>query len=100
MAEWKDATSYSQGQRGKIDPNSWETTIANIQVWVSRGHIYNPETWVVTSRELGVDAKPIANTADLTKDQALAEALETVAGIAYQRAKKLDHFARAALGHE
>lgn len=94
MPEWKDATTYSQGERGKKEPSSWETVIAGVRVWVSKAHIGYPETWVVTCREIDVVTKAIANAEDLTPEEARGEALETVAHAAYQKAKKLQAFVR------
>lgn len=57
--EWKDATSYSQGQRGKVEPLSWECYVNGIRVWVSQGHIAYRGEWVVSCRELDITTSRI-----------------------------------------
>lgn len=62
--KWKDSTSYSQGQRGKIDPTAWELKIGNVRVWIAVGHIYHPDNWVMDCNNIGLRELPIApNTA-------------------------------------
>lgn len=36
MSEWKDDTSYSQGQRGKVPPSTWVLTVAGRRIVVTR----------------------------------------------------------------
>lgn len=58
-SEWKDATSYSQGERGKVEPRAWEIKTSAVRITVVRGHLTNPGYWVVHCYELGM------NTVDL-----------------------------------
>lgn len=59
--EWTDATSYSQGQRGRVSPNSWECRIGDIRIWISTGHIYYPSQWVIRCPAMGLDLVAITN---------------------------------------
>ena len=83
MAVWIDATSYSQGQRGKVEPTAWECKLDGLRVWISCGHRMNPDKWVLTCRELNKEAVAIAD-ASLSLDGAKRHALE----VCYTRAKK------------
>ncbi len=67
---WEDATSYSQGQRGKVAQTAWETTIDGVRIWVSCGHRYYPDDWVVTSQALGFDAVSLGDVEGVSSEQA------------------------------
>ena len=45
---WTDATRYSKGKRGQIEPTSWECKVNGVRVWLSNAHIYHSGAWVVT----------------------------------------------------
>lgn len=79
MAEWKDATGYSQGQRGKKEPTAWETAIGDCRIWISCGHRHYPGEWVMNAREVGIEEKRLG---DDTLD------LETVKGMALRIARR------------
>lgn len=79
MAEWKDATSYSRGQRGSIEPTAWETTIGKCRIWISKGHRYYPGEWVMNAWGVHVEEKRLG---DDTLD------LETVKGMALRVARR------------
>ena len=88
--EWKDATSYAQGQRGKIDPNSWEILFDGARIWMSKGHIYYPGKWIVNCHEAGIKEQEICPVSDTTPVSAVQEsALKFVAVVMQQKAEKL-----------
>lgn len=89
--DWKDATPYSQGQRGRIDPTAWECAIEGTRIWVSCGHRYYPREWVVTCLHLGIDCKQIGKIENLSADQARALALAVVAASARRKARYLEN---------
>lgn len=93
--EWKDATSYSQGQRGKIEPNAWECAVSGVRVWVGSGHRYYPDEWVMHCYSLDIEAKRIGPTAALSDADAQCEALRIAASEASRRATNLIDFAAA-----
>jgi hypothetical protein len=44
---WIDDTSYSQGERGKVEPSSWKLTLASgATIWIGKNHRYYPGDWV------------------------------------------------------
>ena len=92
--KWKDATSYSQGQYGRIDPTAWECVIEGIRIWVSCGHRYYPGEWVVTCLNLGIDCKQIGKIENLSADQARALASGFVSAAARSQAETLEKMAR------
>lgn len=93
--EWKDATSYSQGQRGKIEPNSFEAKVCGVTVWVSRGHRYYPEFWVMNCHILDIK-ESVVGASSWTAEAAQVEALRLAAKAARDLARKLTNFAIAA----
>src|SRR5690606_41821688 len=93
--EWKDATSYSQGQRGKIAPDAWECTVADVRVWVGSGHRYYPGEWVMHCHTLGMEAIRIGPASALSEKEAQQAALTRAASEASKRATKLTDFAAA-----
>lgn len=93
--EWKDATSYSQGQRGKIDPNAWECTVKGVRVWVGSGHRHYPDEWVMHCPELGMDAARVGPTSALTANDAKQAALTQAAREASRKVSRLIDFAAA-----
>lgn len=73
--EWKDATSYSHGERGVIDPTSWECTVSGVRLWVSCGHTAYRGVWIMNCDTLGIREKVLAvsdNTADDAKRCAIS----------------------------
>lgn len=68
--EWKDATTYSKGQRGTKEPTAWEVGSGHINVWVSKGHIHHPGEWVVTCHVLGMEAVSTGLDSEVDKDTA------------------------------
>lgn len=73
MITWKDKTSYSQSERGKVEPRTWAAKIGmDYEVVISR-HIHYPGSWIVYIRS-------VIDTTDLLTDD-----LET----AKQRALRL-----------
>lgn len=57
--DWTDATSYSQGERGKRTPDGWKANVSGARVIVMCGHRDWRPKWVVTCHELGMDALPL-----------------------------------------
>lgn len=93
--EWKDATSYSQGERGKIAPRAWESRIEGIRIRVTCGHIYYPGEWIMTNDDLGFDKKSLGLTSEMPLTDVFSKALELSSAEAKRRAHSLIEFARA-----
>jgi hypothetical protein len=73
--KWSDATSYSRGQRGNIDPTAWEICLHGVRVWISSKHLYNPNNWSLTCSDVRLEAHTICSNdahPDAAKDAALA----------------------------
>jgi len=75
MTKWTDVTNYRQGQRGKIEPTCWECAVAGLKIWISCGHLYFPDDWVMNARPLGVVEKPIGPISALSLDDVKSAAL-------------------------
>lgn len=87
--EWKDVTSYSQGQREKIEPTAWECRIEGIRIWVSCGHIYYPGQWIMNCDALDIDKKHLAATGEIPVSAVLAKALRIAGITARERSERL-----------
>jgi hypothetical protein len=55
MADWKDGTSYSQGQRGVKAPTAWETTIGGMRIFITKAHRSYPGDWVMNCRDIDLN---------------------------------------------
>ena len=76
MEGWKDASSYSRGERGKVEPTAWEIVSAppgRLRICVHRVH--RLEGWFVTCHELRIDRRELG---DVTLDEAKTSALALV----------------------
>jgi len=81
--KWEDATSYSQGERGRIDPSAWRCSVGHTSIWIGRAHRYYPGEWVMHCHELGFSEKKIGAATDID----LAEAKRRALSIASRQAK-------------
>lgn len=79
MVEWVDATGYSQGERGKVEPRAWQIKSGAVNIWVSNGHIYHPGEWAVVCSLVGF-VKPMGLKADIPAAEAQRLALALVRG--------------------
>lgn len=93
--EWTDATSYSQGQRGKVSQTAWETTICGARVWVSCGHRYYPDRWVMNCQTLGIKGFDLGST-NASSEQARDRAINKVWEAARIKAGEMTELADAA----
>lgn len=57
-AKWKDESSYSRGERGRIEPNVWVLSLPTTRISVHR-HIYSPGKWLLTCRRLGIEMREL-----------------------------------------
>lgn len=44
---WKDASSYSQGEKKADTPKSWLADAGRFRLIITRVHRYNPERWTL-----------------------------------------------------
>lgn len=73
-AEWKDTTSYRQGE--ERNPRCWSAKFGDLEVTVLTGHIYYPGEWVMHFRPF-CDAHPLgAKKDELTPAKAQERALQ------------------------
>lgn len=98
--EWKDATSYSQGERGKIEPTAWECTVLGARIWISCGHLHYPGEWIINCSAIGFDQKRIGALADVSAEAAQAKALQMAGAKARSLAKTLTDFANLVEPHQ
>lgn len=92
---WKDATSYSKGQRGKVAQTAWQAEIGEYKILVSRGHINHPERWVMTCRKLGLEAVDLSES-KFTPEHAQKLALSKVWEVARSQIAELESFSDTA----
>ena len=92
---WKDATKYRKGRRGKDPATAWETEVHGSRVWISCGHRYHPEIWVMNCRAINVIERRIGpNT--MSVEEARARALKEVATVALAMSRQLAILAKEA----
>lgn len=91
MIEWKDATSYSRGERGSKPPTAWEATIEGARIFVMCGHISHKGEWVVRCDMLGIDLEHLGAVDEMTAEGAREDAVKFVVRAAERR---LDHLKR------
>lgn len=77
MENWIDATNYNRTKTDRI-PDSWELKTEYIRIWVSKGHIDYPNTWVYSCYSIGVDAKSLKLPNDAPPELAQKKALAWV----------------------
>lgn len=53
--QWRDATSYAQGERGVKSPTIWELDLDGLRVSVHRIHGVTDPLWFVTCHPMGID---------------------------------------------
>lgn len=55
--KWTDVTSYRHGERGAIEPRSWEMRVGELMMCVTRyvGHV----GWVCHCHALNIDIEPL-----------------------------------------
>ena len=74
--KWKDGSSYSQQKpRGTRKPNVWEIQTDNLRITVVYGHIYYPDEWIMSCRELDMKRRILKAT---TAEQAKKEAIKMI----------------------
>lgn len=82
--KWKDATSYSRDERGRVDPNAWELVVSDLRIVVHRWH--GLEGWYGSCRDLGVEKMALAAT---VAESAQNEFLVVCRRLCERRAKAL-----------
>lgn len=50
---WKDATAYSRGERGKVDPQTWLLDLGPIHITVTK-HIHHGDIWTLHCGRVGI----------------------------------------------
>ena len=73
---WKDSTSYSQGQRGVAPQTSWSTSLDGINIFVTCGHVAYRGSWVIRCHELGIDLAQLDVPDDASSEVARDKAIE------------------------
>ena len=84
--EWKDATSYSHGERGSSEPRTWEITLG-ARIVVTRK--YKLEGWYLACYELSIDSQRLQG---VSAEEAQEEAIQIVF-------KRVDEIADAILAY-
>jgi len=69
-SEWLDETSYSRGQRGKIDPQTWTLRFCGIRLHVTR-RIHCDGPWFACCHDLSIDQMLRARELEEAKQEAV-----------------------------
>lgn len=83
--EWKDATIYSQGERGKINPTAWECFVGGSRVLIMSGHLSYPGQWVMNFRAADI----VEHDLKLTSHDELAKVQAAALGVVEKAARDL-----------
>lgn len=78
--QWKDSTSYRQGEPYPRTPRSWRLEVGPLRLFVSNGHIWFPGQWVGDVAPFHGDPHTLkaTNEAD-AKAEIIAEAKDLLA---------------------
>jgi hypothetical protein len=86
--EWKDATSYSRGDRGKVEPSVWEVESDGLRVALHRW-VAVADKWFVTCYDLKIDKQPLSSKhMKVAAKEALSLVKETAKEL-YAKAREL-----------
>lgn len=85
---WEDTTSYSRGERGKVDPRTWEAKAGPLRVVVTRQ--FRLDGWYMSCDLVGLDVVPVSDDLEAAKLDAVA----MVCGAVEQLAKYGEQFKR------
>ena len=96
--KWDDATSYSKGQRGLSGPTAWQTLIEGQRVRISKGHIYHPGIWIMSSEAVGVKEHRLCKAGE-PPERAQQLALAQVHVAALRKAELMTKLALACEAH-
>lgn len=81
MITWKDDTTYSRQLTGKVEervPTSWATSISDLHIQITCGHIHYPGMWVMHCYSVGFDTYPLGTCKTMDAEQAKAAAVARV----------------------
>ena len=87
---WKDATSYSRGDRERV-PSAWDIVSGALRVVVVSRHRLVPGQWVMHCHELRMDTVSLGVCSSQPAERAQAEAIKLVRA----RLEKLTAWAQA-----
>jgi hypothetical protein len=51
---WKDVTSYSRGERDKVEPKAWECRVGTVRLCIHRYIGYSEDQWLGSCHDLGL----------------------------------------------
>jgi hypothetical protein len=74
--KWTDASSYSRGERGEIDPTAWETRAAWARLGVTRRH--GSEGWYGYCHELNFSVHSLGDDLEKAKTEWIRYLKETL----------------------
>jgi hypothetical protein len=86
--KWNDATSYSRGERGKIEPTAWDIKFGGVRLWVGKGHRWYPGKWVAVCPDAWHEQRELGD-ADLPAETAQSLALDMAANHMRSRAARM-----------
>jgi len=54
LYKWEDATTYSRGERGNIEPTAWKIMGKRLSIYITCNHSYYPGEWIMHCFSLGL----------------------------------------------
>ena len=94
-AVWKDTTSYSQNERGKVAPRTWSSDIGNVDIKIHRHIYYEPDIWLMSCNYLNISNHELdSKDVDKAKEEALSIAKNMIEYRISEFQKQLDFFER------
>ena len=81
--EWTDTTGYSRGERGAVEPKTWNATRCGVRVVVTRHMDYPSDVWTLYVIGLKFSRIALVNEdIDDAKVEAIAHVRQIVADMA------------------
>jgi len=84
---WVDATSYSRGERGNVEPRTWNMKVGSWLFIITKHRDWGDE-WVLICRDFGVECKRLGTT---NSDEAKAQAWIEIQDAQMETLRKFSH---------
>lgn len=89
MIVWEDATNYSRGMRGKIEPTAWSCKIKDIDVFITKSHINYKNEWIMKcSKHLDLSEFELKLRGDVDLQIVKDKAISVIKGVIKSRISK------------
>jgi len=79
VPEWKDITSFSQGEKDRT-PRTWQIQVGRVRVVVTRHIHYSPTAWLLRCENFGIEEVLASSDIEDAKKEALATIRSILSG--------------------